>query len=124
MKNVKVTDLTTEVMTMLAEYGTDIQDAMNDATVLAGKNAVKELRKTSPRKSGKYAKGWTIKTDKKPFGQVVVTLYNKLPHLPHLLEYGHAKVNGGRVDGIPHIWPAAKHAEESLLEAAEEAAKR
>ena len=70
-------------------------------------DTVSNLKQTSPKKTGKYAKSW--KVTKKGTKYIV---HAKPPYhrLTHLLERGHAKVNGGRVPGKVHIAPAEEKA--------------
>lgn len=75
-----------EIQQILRGYGSALDLAVDDAAKALGKDAVRELRQTSPKGyRGKYAKGWALKVQKK--GAVVV--YNKEYQLTHLLEHGH-----------------------------------
>lgn len=81
---------------------------------------VTELKQTSPRSKvagkKKYAEGWIAKKEFESNSGVRFKVKNKnKPQITHLLEYGHAKVNGGRVEAIPHIKKAEENAKEKLL---------
>lgn len=91
-------------------YGACITD-IQEAAKIAAKQAVKDLRAKSPKgRSGEYAKGWTSMQKKTRTG-VTATVYNKDRYMiAHLLEYGHAKVNGGRTAAQVHIAPIEKSA--------------
>lgn len=102
----RVGDLSKLIVQALAEYTNEVTEGVENAKEEVAKATVQELRRTSPRLTGDYAKGWSRK--KVGTAQVV---YNRTDYqLTHLLEHGHAKVNGGRVPGIPHIGPAEKKA--------------
>lgn len=104
---------------ILTEYADDVARMTEEEVKEIGKECAADIRKHSPNVTGKYAKGWTT-TKQTVRGQTVVIVHNKkAPGLAHLLEKGHAKVGGGRVEGYPHIAPAVDRAEKNLIKAIE-----
>ena len=74
--------------------------------------------------TGKYLKNWRNKYKATAKG-AEATVYNKDTYrLTHLLEYGHAKVNGGRTRAFPHISKAEQWAVEAYEDAIKEAIQR
>ena len=87
-------------------YVEDIGEAVEETSNQIGKEAKEELKQTSPKRTGKYAKGWTVRKDKKKKNYNTVKVWNRTNYqLTHLLEFGHATRNGGRTKAIPHIRP-------------------
>ena len=87
-------------------YVEDIGEAVEETSNNIGKEARDELRLTSPKKTGRYAKGWTVKKDRKNKNYYTIKIHNKTDYqLTHLLEFSHAIRNGGRTKAIPHIRP-------------------
>ena len=107
MPKVTIDNLDSAISKILDEYGDEVKQNVDEITKRVGKAGVQALRSESRAQftgTGKYARGWSVDVDVKRYG-TVVTIYNKLAGLPHLLENGHAKRNGGRVEGRPHIAP-------------------
>ena len=128
MTKVSIDEISNAIAEELKEYSQDVVEKVNVSSEKVGKAAVKQLKQTSPKRpgSGKYAKAWAIKTEPEvgqPHKRIV---HVKAPHyrLAHLLEKGHAKVGGGRVDGIPHIRPAEEDVIREFAREVEEAIKR
>lgn len=99
-----------DVKEILNEYAEDIQEGISDEAINISKQAVADLKKTSPKrpKSGKYARGWAVNT-KKGRGQTNCTVWNaKEWRLTHLLENGHQNRDGSRTRAIVHIKPVEK----------------
>ena len=95
-----------DVNKILDRYAKDIaKDVLTDAEIVA-KDGVAELKNTSPKRTGKYRRGWRVKTDKMKNGGFC-TIYNATSYqLTHLLEKPHLTRNGKSVV-IPkvHIAP-------------------
>ena len=116
-----IDNLANEITKQLQTYTTEVEKKVKRAENKVTTQTVEELKQTSPKSpdGGRYADGWAKKRTE--YGVVV---YNKnRPSLTHLLEHGHALVNGGRARAIPHIRPAEQKAIREFEEAVEKAIK-
>lgn len=100
----------------LQEYSQEAQEVLNKSVKDVTKQCVKDIKAGTPKRTGEYRKSWTSKVQYEKHDDIKTVVYSKAPHyrLTHLLENGHAKVGGGRVEGHPHIAPAESQAEVSL----------
>src|SRR5690554_6254893 len=124
MANISIDQLANEIAKGLQEYSSDVIEGIDISSEKIAKKAVKQLKANSPKATGKYAKGWSKKTIKK-FGETNShIIYNKnKPGLTHLLEHGHAKRGGGRVQGKPHIRPVEQQIIEEFTSKVEKVIK-
>lgn len=117
---VKVDNLASAVMKALEEFSDFTDEAVDKGVSETAKDAVKKLQNAHPEGSGQYGswdisynKGWTVKKTKR---DKKATIHNATDYqLTHLLEKGHAKVNGGRTHAFEHIRPVAEECEDALV---------
>ncbi len=116
-----------QVREILEDYNKDVKEATQRAARKTALKAASMLRATSPRnpkgkRSGEYAKGWTIKQ----LNRDTVVVYNRPAYmLTHLLEFGHAVHNqygatGKRAGAHVHIKPVEEWAIEAFPEKIEQ----
>ncbi|WP_407926433.1 HK97 gp10 family phage protein [Aquibacillus kalidii] len=112
-------DISKEIARALSQYTDEVKEGLEEAKKETAKETVTNLRNNSPKLTGDYAKGW--KTKKNGTAQVV---HNKTDYqLTHLLENGHVKRGGGRVQAIPHIKPAEEEAIDNYVKKVEKVIK-
>ncbi len=117
MANVKVNDLAAAIAKELSEYSQEVTDGIKKDVKQVAKECKQEIQQNSPVLTGSYKKGWREKVAYESGSDIRAIVHNKTDYqLTHLLENGHAKVNGGRVDGHPHIGPAEQNAAKKLLQ--------
>ena len=116
---IDIDNLADEVMKGLLEYSELANDEMKKAVRKTATSVKKEISANAPKLTGDYAKSWTTKKTAENSHTLQMTVHSKNRYqLAHLLENGHAKRGGGRVEGKPHIAPAEKNGElllESLI---------
>lgn len=114
-KKVSINNFEKAITDILEEYSEDATEVMKETIPVVGKKVVSELKKTSPKKTGKYAKGWKYKEEKERLS-ISAIAYNKNRYqLTHLLEKGHANRGGGRTAARPHIKPVEdKYVKETI----------
>lgn len=120
---IKIDDLASAVLSSLADYRDNTLDVMDRAVNRVAKETVQTIRENIDKAGigGKvYRKSWAQGQDPNMRGRWSSgrVVFAEAPHyrLTHLLEHGHAKVSGGRVEGRPHIEPAEELASRKLEE--------
>lgn len=117
-ETVQIGELADIIMETLEEYADLAAEDVKQAVKDAGEKVKKEIRANAPKDTGDYAKSWTVKKSKETSNSITMTVYSRNRYyLAHLLEFGHAKRNGGRVAGKSHIAPAE---EKGILQLEEE----
>ena len=115
-QTIRIDELADTVMKGLKEYAQLAADDLKEDVKKAGKTVKQQIESTAPRKTGKYAKSWTVKKTKETSDSIQVVVHSKNRYqLAHLLEHGHAKRGGGRTRAFPHIAPAEQAGTEQLM---------
>jgi hypothetical protein len=110
-----IDSMAAEIMKGLNEYSELADAAVKKSVRKAATSVKKEIAANAPKRSGKYGKSWATKKTAENSHTLTMTVHSKDRYqIAHLLEHGHAKRNGGRVDAKPHIAPAEEHGAELL----------
>lgn len=104
-----------EIEKLLKEYGDGATETVFECAEDTANNTKKMLAGNSPKKTGKYAKGWKKQTETKRYSKSFIVYEGKKPTLTWLLNNGHALWQGGRfvgnVYGDGHIADAEEYAD-------------
>lgn len=98
----------------LGDYSDIAKQAMFEAISEVTKQAADKLHEAGSFKGKKYRNSWTNDVERTNVSVSGVTYNVKHYRLTHLLEYGHAKQNGGRTRAFEHIAPVNDWAQETM----------
>ncbi len=106
MPNISIGQLANEIVSAVREYTEDVSNGIEKKVDEVANKVLKEVQASAPKRTGEYARTF-VKTKEGGYGQHRRIIWNKKHYRRvHLLEFGHAKVNGGRVQAFPHLRPA------------------
>lgn len=126
MAAIRPDDLAAAIAATLADYRDVVNKDVEKVTKTMGRATRERVKQEAKGKNlvrtGRYLKSWRVKVTAKG-DKTEATIYATAPRyrLTHLLEYGHATANGGRVNGQPHIGPAEQWAVSEYERALKEA---
>lgn len=101
---VSIGDMASAINKQLEEYASLTTEGVKSAVTKAGNTVRSEIKANAPSRTGTYAKSWSVKKTAESSNSLEVTVHSRNRYqLAHLLEFGHAKRNGGRVAAQPHI---------------------
>lgn len=112
-----------QLSAVLNDYSDELKEEVTQAIKTSADTTTKLLRTVADQlhhRTGDYAKGWTVTKVETSWNGIKATVYNKTkPWLAHLLNNGHAKRGGGRVNGDGHIDNVTEFAQENLFKEVE-----
>ena len=104
---VSIDEMAKAIVEHLEDYQNLASDELKKAVKRAGQTVKDEIKANAPRKTGRYAESWVVNKISETGTSIELVVHSpKRYMLAHLLENGHAKRGGGRVEGKPHIKPA------------------
>ena len=115
---IKINDLADEIAKSLSGYTREVADGVKKSATDTMNELVADTKADAPVRYEKYKKAITSKVRHESEYEKRLTWYVKSPHyrLSHLLEKGHAKRGGGRVQAYPHIEQNREKAEKNFTE--------
>ena len=117
----KTGSVSIQMREILDEFSDKVNEVLEKSADTVSREAVDRLHNTSPRKSGDYARGWTVK---KESAKEVIVHNSDHYQLTHLLENGHVirnkKGTYGRAPAHKHIKPVETWANKEFQRVIEE----
>ena len=116
-RKISVAQFSQAINEILDEYDKELTTTLDDVIRKVANKGAQALRGSSMSViGGRYARGWGYTLEKGRLNTKATLWHKQAPGLPHLLENGHAKVNGGRVPGRPHIKPVEETIERDFVD--------
>lgn len=106
MANVSTNELAAAITNAVREYTEAVEEGIGREVETTAGKVLAEVKQTAPKQTGQYAKGFKVTNKSLPGNRRYVVWNRKDYRRVHLLEFGHAKVGGGRVRAYPHLRPA------------------
>ena len=114
MQESKIEDFTDDIFKEINDSIINQEKALVEIIETEADNAVRILKDKSPKRTGDYAKSWTLTKFGNAKGEkfklndgTVIVIYNKKHYrLTHLLEKGAIRALTGIMKAEPHITPA------------------
>lgn len=120
--SIKPEKLADAILSELDRYSTEKGAQIAKIIDELADEAKNTLRRTSPKRTGKYQKGWRVQTITDKNGRHVQAVHNKTDYqLTHLLEHGHRNAKGGgSTPARVHIQPVEENVQKELVKKIEE----
>lgn len=115
-QKVSIEEMDKAIMQEMEKYANMASDELKGAIKGTAKDVKKDIQDNAPKNTGAYKKSWTIKNIHEDSNSVDLVVHSRNRYqIAHLLEYGHAKRGGGRVEAKPHIKAAEERGKDELV---------